>query len=122
MEQPGDPPTARPAPPGRPVLAGILTALVGFTSSFAVVLAGLRGVGASPAQAASGLLAVCATMGLGMLWLARRHRIPLTLAWSTPGAALLAGTGVVHGGWPAAIGAFLVVGTLIVITGLWPRL
>jgi benzoate membrane transport protein len=61
-------------------------------------------------------------MGLGMLWLARRHRIPLTLAWSTPGAALLAGTGVVHGGWPAAIGAFLVVGTLIVITGLWPRL
>src|SRR5690349_49123 len=39
----------------RPVLAGILTALVGFTSSFAVVLAGLRGVGASPAEAASGL-------------------------------------------------------------------
>src|SRR5947207_1199026 len=85
----------------RPVLAGILTALVGFTSSFAVVLAGLRGVGASPAEAASGLLAVCATQALGVLWLVRRHRIPLTLAWSTPGAALLASTGVVHGGWPA---------------------
>jgi benzoate membrane transport protein len=109
-------------PVGRPVLAGMLAALVGFTSSFAVVLAGLRGVGASPAEAASGLLSLCATMGLGMLWLARRHRIPLTLAWSTPGAALLAGTGVVHGGWPAATGAFLVVGTLVVITGLWPRL
>jgi benzoate membrane transport protein len=107
---------------GQPVLAGILTALVGFTSSFAVVLAGLRAVGASPAEAASGLLAVCATQALGMLWLARRHRIPLTLAWSTPGAALLASTGVVHGGWPAAIGAFLVVGALIVVTGLWPRL
>jgi benzoate membrane transport protein len=107
---------------GQPVLAGILTALVGFTSSFAVVLAGLRAVGASPAEAASGLLAVCATQALGMLWLARRHRIPLTLAWSTPGAALLASTGVVHGGWPAAIGAFLVVGALIVLTGLWPRL
>jgi benzoate membrane transport protein len=96
----------------QPVLAGILTALVGFTSSFAVVLAGLRAVGASPAEAASGLLAVCATQALGMLWLARLHRIPLTLAWSTPGAALLASTGVVHGGWPAAIGAFLVVGAL----------
>jgi benzoate membrane transport protein len=106
----------------RPVLAGLLAALVGFTSSFAVVLAGLRGVGASPAQAASGLLAVCATQGLGILWLVRRHRIPLTLAWSTPGAALLASTGVVHGGWPAAIGAFLVVGALVVLTGLWPRL
>jgi benzoate membrane transport protein len=106
----------------RPVLAGILTALVGFTSSFAVVLAGLRGVGASPAEAASGLLAVCATQALGVLWLVRRHRIPLTLAWSTPGAALLASTGVVHGGWPAAVGAFLVTGALLVITGLWPRL
>jgi len=106
----------------RPVLAGILTALVGFTSSFAVVLAGLRGVGATPAEAASGLLSLCATQALGVLWLARRHRIPLTLAWSTPGAALLASTGVVHGGWPAAVGAFLIVGVLIVITGLWPRL
>ena len=106
----------------QPVLAGILTALVGFTSSFAVVLAGLRAVGASPAEAASGLLAVCLTQALGMLWLARRHRIPLTLAWSTPGAALLASTGVVHGGWPAATGAFLVAGALIIVTGLWPRL
>jgi benzoate membrane transport protein len=106
----------------RPVLAGILTALVGFTSSFAVVLAGLRGVGASPAEAASGLLAVCATQALGVLWLVRRYRIPLTLAWSTPGAALLASTGVVHGGWPAAVGAFLVTGALLVITGRWPRL
>src|SRR6201995_4058011 len=120
MEQPAGPPV--PGPAGRPVLAGLLTALVGFTSSFAVVLAGLRGVGASPAEAASGLLAVCATQGLGILWLVRRHRIPLTLAWSTPGAALLASTGVVHGGWPAAIGAFLIVAALIIITGLWPRL
>jgi benzoate membrane transport protein len=106
----------------QPVLAGILTALVGFTSSFAVVLTGLRAVGASPAEAASGLLAVCVTQGIGILWLARRHRIPITLAWSTPGAALLASTGVVHGGWAAAVAAFLVVGVLIVVTGLWPRL
>ena len=106
----------------RPVQAGILTALVGFTSSFAVVLAGLRGVGATPAEAASGLLAVCATQAVGILWLTRRHRIPLTLAWSTPGAAVLASTGVVSGGWPAAVGAFLVTGALLVLTGLWPRL
>jgi len=106
----------------QPVLAGILAALVGFTSSSAVVLTGLRAVGASPAEAASGLLALCATMGLGMLWLAPRHRIPLTLAWSTPGAAVLASTGAVRGGWHAAVGAFLVVGALILLTGLWPRL
>src|ERR1700722_486165 len=106
----------------QPVLAGILLALVGFTSSSAVVLTGLRAVGATPSEAASGLLALCATQGLGVLWLVRRHRIPLTLAWSTPGAALLASTGEVRGGWPAAVGAFLVVGGLILVTGLWPRL
>ena len=105
-----------------PIGAGIVTALVGFTSSFAVVLTGLRAVGATPAQAASGLLAVCITQGVGIVILSRRYRMPITLAWSTPGAALLAGTGAVVGGWPAAVGAFLVVGALIVATGLWQRL
>jgi benzoate membrane transport protein len=109
-------------PLGRPVIAGILTALVGFTSSSAVVLAGLRAVGASAAQAASGLLALLAVQGVMIIWLGYRHRIPLVTAWSTPGAALLASTGVVHGGWPAAVGAFLIVAALIVLTGLWPRL
>ncbi|MGB6180175.1 MAG: benzoate/H(+) symporter BenE family transporter [Rhodococcus sp. (in: high G+C Gram-positive bacteria)] len=106
----------------QPISAGIVTALVGFTSSFAVVLAGLRSVGASPAQAASGLFAMTMVMALGAMFLAWRYRIPITLAWSTPGAALLAGTGVVVGGWPAAIGAFLVTGIAIVATGVSARL
>src|SRR5689334_5709316 len=46
------------------IVAGVVAALVGFTSSFAVVLAGLRAAGASPAQAASGLLAVTVTMAV----------------------------------------------------------
>jgi benzoate membrane transport protein len=121
------PESTEPAPdatanPLQPISAGIVAALVGFTSSFAVVLTGLRAVGASPAEAASGLLAVCVTQALGMLYLARRYRQPITLAWSTPGAALLAGTGAVVGGWPAAVGAFVVVGLLVVATGMWPRL
>jgi benzoate membrane transport protein len=106
----------------RTTSAGIMTALVGFTSSFAVVLAGLRAVGATPAEAASGLVAVCVLQGLGMLWLTHRFRMPISLAWSTPGAALLASTGVVDGGWSAAVGAFVVTGLLILLTGLWPRL
>ena len=109
-------------PVSRPILAGVVTALVGFTSSFMVVLAGLSAVGATPAQAASGLLAVSLTMGLGCIVLAGRYRMPITVAWSTPGAALLAATGIVEGGWPAAVGAFLVVAALILLTGLWPGL
>ncbi|QVI21683.1 benzoate/H(+) symporter BenE family transporter [Nocardia tengchongensis] len=107
---------------GQPIGAGIVTALVGFTSSFAVVLAGLTAMGATSAQAASGLLAVCVTQAVGMIVLSRRYRMPITLAWSTPGAALLASTGAVAGGWAAAVGAFAVVGGLIVLTGFWDRL
>ncbi|MET8528352.1 benzoate/H(+) symporter BenE family transporter [Micromonospora sp. NPDC005172] len=106
----------------QPVLAGVVTALVGFASSFTVVLAGLRAVGASDAQAASGLLALCVTCGLAAAWLGWRHRIPMSVAWSTPGAALLVATGPPPGGWPVAVGAFLVSGLLIVAAGLFPPL
>ncbi|MGV9678153.1 benzoate/H(+) symporter BenE family transporter [Nocardia sp. NPDC003482] len=107
---------------GQPIGAGVVAALVGLTSSFAVVLAGLTKVGASPGQAASGLAAVCVTQAVGMMILSWRYRMPISLAWSTPGAALLASTGAVAGGWPAAVGAFVVTGVLIVVTGFWERL
>ncbi|WP_417540314.1 benzoate/H(+) symporter BenE family transporter [Microbacterium maritypicum] len=110
------------APLSRPILAGVVTALVGFTSSFAVVLTGLDAVGANAAQAASGLLAVSLTMGLACVVLAWRYRMPITVAWSTPGAALLVATGTVGGGWSAAVGAFLITAALILLTALWPAL
>jgi len=110
------------APLSRPILAGVVTALVGFTSSFAVVLTGLDAVGANAAQAASGLLAVSLTMGLACVVLAWRYRMPITVAWSTPGAALLVATGAVEGGWSAAVGAFLITAALILLTALWPAL
>ena len=106
----------------QPVVAGLVATLVGFTSSFAVVLAGLRAVGADADQAASGLLALCVVFGVGMLGLSVWTRRPVTLAWSTPGAALLVSTGAVEGGWPAAVGAFVVTGVLIALTGLLPWL
>ncbi|WP_286928220.1 MULTISPECIES: benzoate/H(+) symporter BenE family transporter [Aeromicrobium] len=106
----------------QPVTAGAVTALVGFTSSFAVVLAGLRAVGATPAQAASGLLALTLGFGVLIIALALVHRVPVTLAWSTPGAALLVSTGSVEGGWPAAVGAFVVTGLLIALIGAVPAL
>jgi benzoate membrane transport protein len=114
--------TARARVDSRPVVAGIVTALVGFTSSFAVVLAGLKAVGADSAQAASGLLALTLAVGLGVLVLAWRSRVPVTLAWSTPGAALLAASGIPDGGWPAAVGAFLATGLLLALAGMVPAL
>ena len=107
---------------GTHLAAGVVTALVGFTSAFAVVLGGLRAVGATPAQAASGLLAVTLAMGAATVLLAWRTRLPITVAWSTPGAALLATTGTAAGGWPEAVAGFVLCGVLLAAVGLWRRL
>ena len=103
---------------GHAVLAGVVCGLVGFTSSFAVVLTGLRAVGASLEQAASGLLVLCVTMGLGCVLFSWRLRMPITMAWSTPGAALLAAATVPAGGFASAVGAFVVCGVLLALCGL----
>ncbi|MDX6714278.1 MAG: benzoate rane transport protein [Baekduia sp.] len=118
------------APPGpsversilHPVLAGVVAAFVGFAGAFAIVLAGLHAVGASDAQASSGLLVLSVSMGAVGVALSLRHRMPLTIAWSTPGAALLISAGHVHGGYPAALGAFALAGLLVVVAGLWPAM
>ncbi len=101
---------------------GALIAFVGFASSFAVVLHGLTGVGASEAQAASGLMALSISMGLCAIVISAVTRLPVSIAWSTPGAALLASSGSVEGGFNAAVGAFLVCGVLIIVAGLWKPL
>jgi benzoate membrane transport protein len=106
----------------QPVVAGVVTAVVGFTGAFSVVLAGLDAAGASERQAASGLLVLCVAQGVVAIWLGLRYRMPISLAWSTPGAALLISAGMPAGGWPAAVGAFAVAGGLIVLTGTWRRL
>lgn len=102
----------------QPLTAGLLAGFVGFAAAFAIVLKGLTAVGATPAQAASGLLAVSIAMGAGGILMSLRTRMPVSAAWSTPGAALLATTGTVEGGFAAAVGAFILCGLLIVAAGL----
>jgi benzoate membrane transport protein len=108
--------------PWPPILAGLLASVVGYGSSFAIVLQGLIGVGATPGQAESGLLALGTMMGLAAVVFGLRYRMPIAVAWSTPGAALLAATGVAEGGFAAAVGAFIVAGALVVVAGLWKPL
>lgn len=104
----------------QPLIAGVVTALVGFASSFTVVLAGLRAVGATQDQAASGLLALCVAVGVVAIILSVRLRMPITIAWSTPGAALLLTTGATD--FSAAVGAFLLCAVAIMAAGLVPAL
>lgn len=102
----------------QPLTTGAVMAVVGFAGAFTIVLAGLDGIGASTSQAASGLTILCLTQAAVAIFLGLRYRMPISIAWSTPGAALLVTAGPVDGGYAAALGAFLVCGVLLVLAGL----
>jgi benzoate membrane transport protein len=111
--------------------AGFVAVLVGFTSSVAIVFQAAQAFGATPAQITSWMWALGLGMGLcsalPSLWL----RQPVMVAWSTPGAAVLASAGVAAAANGAgysmaeAVGAFMVCAVLITVagvTGLFERL
>lgn len=102
----------------QPIMTGVIAAIVGFAGVFTVILQGFIAVGASPTEAASGLLAISIGQGLLGIALSWRYRIPLMIAWSTPGSVLFAATGILPGGFPAAVGAFIGAGLLIIAAGL----
>ena len=108
--------------PIQPIFVGLLAGFVGFASSFAVVLGGLSAAGASEAQSASGLLAVTVACGICAIVLSLHTRLPVSIAWSTPGAALLATTGATADGFAGAVGAFMIAGVGYVLAGLWKPL
>jgi benzoate membrane transport protein len=103
----------------QPLAAGVLAALTGFASSFAILLAGFTAVGATPAQAASGLFAVSLVMGLLSIAFSFAWRMPVMIAWSTPGAALLVASGAAAESYAVAVGAYIGAALLIVAAGLW---
>lgn len=103
-------------------LQGLVVALVGYASSAAIVIAGLKAMGATTAQIASGLLLLGLGKGVASIGLSLWTRMPISIAWTTPGLALLATSPAPEGGFGAAVGAFIVAGALIVLAGVWPVL
>jgi len=99
--------------------AGFVAVLVGFTSSVAIVFQAALALNATPAQIASWMFALGIGMGLctlvPSLWLKK----PIMVAWSTPGAAVLATAGLAGGFSMAdAVGAFIVSAALITLSGV----
>lgn len=104
------------------IYMGVLAAFVGYAASFAIVLSGLTAMGASGQQAATGLFFATLGMGVCSIWLPAITRIPAAVAWSTPGAAFLAASVALPGGFQEAVGAILCCAVLIIMTGVVPAL
>jgi benzoate membrane transport protein len=99
--------------------AGFVAVLVGFTSSVAIVFQAAQAFNATPAQITSWMWALGLGMGvctaLPSLWLKK----PVMVAWSTPGAAVLATAGLTGGFTLAeAVAAFMASAALITLFGV----
>lgn len=100
-------------------VAGFVAVLVGFTSSVAIVFQAAQAFGATPAQITSWMWALGLGMGLCCLVPSLILRKPVMVAWSTPGAAVLATAGLAGGfSMGEAVGAFMVSAVLISLAGL----
>ena len=101
------------------LVAGFVTVLVGLTSSIAIVFQAAQSFGATPEQISSWVWAL--GMGVGLCcWLPSMWwRKPVVVAWSTPGAAVLATAGATGAfTMNEAIGAFVVSAALITLVGV----
>ncbi|RZL11954.1 MAG: benzoate transporter BenE [Rubrivivax sp.] len=98
------------------VNAGLVTVLVGFTSSVAIVFQAASALGATPAQVGSWIWALGLGMGVTSMALSLRFKAPIATAWSTSGAAMLisSAAGI---GMQEAIGAFIVSAVLMILFG-----
>jgi benzoate membrane transport protein len=100
-------------------IAGFVAVLVGFTSSVAIVFQAALAFGATPAQISSWMWALGIGMGLCTAVPSLILRKPVMVAWSTPGAAVLATAGAAGGfGMPEAVGAFMVCAVLMTLAGV----
>lgn len=99
-----------------------MVALVGYASSVAVLIKALAAVGAGVGEVTSALVFVGLAKGIAAIFLSLRSRMPVSVAWTTPGLALLLAVHPPAGGFPAAVGAMMVAGLLIVVAAFWEPL
>ncbi|SPU54674.1 Inner membrane protein ydcO [Brevundimonas vesicularis] len=95
--------------------------VIGFGGTVALVVQAGQALGADAGQIGSMVTALCLGIGAPGAFLSWRLKIPVVLAWSTPGAALLAAS-TLGLSWPTAIGAFVFAALLMILTGLIPVL
>ncbi|MBP8882343.1 MAG: benzoate/H(+) symporter BenE family transporter [Dermatophilaceae bacterium] len=96
--------------------AGIVAALVSYAGPFAVVLQATRAAQLDAAATSSWVWAIAVGSGISGVALSLLTRMPIIVAWSTPGAALLIAS---IGGYrfSDAVGAFLVASVCAAVVG-----
>ena len=72
-----------------PAVAGLVAVVIGFASSVALIYQTVINLGGDASMASSWILTLGLSLGITSIALSLYYRVPILIAWSTPGAALL---------------------------------
>ncbi|MGB9089028.1 MAG: benzoate/H(+) symporter BenE family transporter [Pseudomonas farsensis] len=99
------------------VVAGFIAMLTGYTSTLVLMFQAGQAAGLTQGQISSWIWALSIGMAVCTIGLSLRYRTPITVAWSTPGAALLITS---LGGVPysEAIGGYIICALLVLVCGV----
>jgi benzoate membrane transport protein len=100
-----------------PIVAGIIAVVVGYAGPTVLAFEVARRTGMPTPQIISWFWAYSMASGVAGLYASWRWRIPVVLAWSTPGLGILGAALAGHTA-PEAIGAYLLVGLIITLMGM----
>ncbi len=98
-------------------IAGLVAVIIGFTSSIALIYQVVIVLGGTPELVASWVLMLGLVMGTTSIGLSYYYKVPILIAWSTPGAALLISS---TAGYTLnqAVGAFMLAALLVFLSGV----
>lgn len=105
-----------------PIIAGFVASVSGSAATFGIAIAGLLAMGATREQTFTAIFVLLIGYGLLSTVLSYKYKMPISIVWSTPGAAFLAASAGLGLEFEQAVGGFLLSGVLLTITGLWPAL
>ncbi len=104
-----------------PIVAGLIAILAGYSGSVVIIFQAAQAAHLPPELLSSWIWAISLGCGVAGIVLSLGFRVPISVAWSTPGAALLV-ISLPSVAYPEAIGAFVVSGLIILVlatTGLF---
>lgn len=105
-----------------PIIAGFVASISGSAATFGIAIAGLLAMGATRDQTFTAIFVLLICYGLLSTVLSYRYKMPISIVWSTPGAAFLAASAGLGLEFEQAVGGFLLSGILLTVTGFWPAL
>ena len=99
------------------ITAGLVAVIIGFSSSIALIYQVVITLGGTPDLVASWILMLGLVMGTTSIGLSYYYKVPILIAWSTTGAALLISSAQGYH-LNEAIGAFMFSALLVFLSGI----